>query len=60
MLEAADVDYINLSGQVWKDKEGCEHTEDFFALFDFAVTDAASCQKFMHNRIPKAVCLKSF
>ena len=61
MLEAADVDYINLSGQVWKDKEGCEHTEDFFALFDFAVTDAAFLiKKFMHNEPLKPFCLKSF
>ncbi len=61
MLESAEIDYANLSGAGWTDSQGAEHFEDFFMLFDAAVSDACFLiQKFINHEQIEPYCKKSF
>ena len=61
MLESAEIDYANLSGAGWTDSQGAEHFEDFFMLFDAAVSDACFLiHKFINHEQIEPYCKKSF
>ena len=40
ILENGEIDYANTAGEVWQDRSGQSHTENFFQLFETAVADA--------------------